>query len=142
MHVDQLIFLAIIQVSSLQLGGADVQHASISLLMENSMQVGFHILTLKSTAIHEADEDWIWRNCTMEEAGGKMKGRYVQPINPDIWQDDTMAHTTYIFMKTELQELTASLVVMVGIQGLNKLPKVECMPTYPYRRSTGKYSHF
>ena len=78
----------------------------------------------------------------MEEAGGKMKGRYVQPINPDIWQDDTMAHTTYIFMKTELQELTASLIVTIGIQGLNKLPKVECMPTYPYQRSTGKYSHF
>ncbi len=100
--------------------------------MENSVHVGFHILTLKPTAIHEGDEDWIWRKCTMEEAGGRTKGRYVQPINPEIWKDDTIGHTTYIFTKTELQELTASLVATIGVQGLNELPKVECTSTYPY----------
>ena len=41
-------------------------------------------------------------------------------------------HTTYIFTKTELQELTASLVATIGVQGLNELPKVECTSTYPY----------
>ena len=70
-----------------------------------------------------------------------MKGRYVQPINPEIWQDDTMGCTTYIFTKMELQELTASLVVTTGVQGLSELPKVECTSTYPYQSSTGKCSN-
>src|SRR5260370_6596045 len=70
LSLDQLVFLAIIQVSSLQLGGADVQHTSVSLLMESSMQVGFHILTLKPAAICDSDEDWVWGKCAMEEAGG------------------------------------------------------------------------
>ncbi len=61
--IEQMVFLAVIQVSSLKLGAADVQQALISILPEDNIMVGFHILTLKSAMVHNlGDEDWIWAN--------------------------------------------------------------------------------
>ena len=58
--IEQMVFLAVIQVSSLKLSAADVQQAPISILPEDNIMVGFHILTLKSAMVHNlGDEDWI-----------------------------------------------------------------------------------
>src|SRR5260370_5038959 len=116
--VEQLAFLAIIQLSSIKLGMADIQHAPISILPEDNIIVGFHILMLKSTMIHEGNEDWIWANRGLEQTAGRVKGKYIQPISPTVWVDGEMKQATFIFSKTELQELTAALITSVGRQGL------------------------
>ena len=60
-----MIFLPVIQLSSLKLGAEDVQHVPISVLPEECT-VGFHTLTLKPTMVCEGDEDWIWANQGLE----------------------------------------------------------------------------
>src|SRR5260221_5951571 len=72
--VEHMVFLAVIQVSSIRASNADLQHIPVSILSEDSMLVGFHILTLKSTMLREGDEDWIWACWDLEHAGGKTKG--------------------------------------------------------------------
>ncbi len=57
-----MVFLAVIQLASLKLGTVDVQQAPISVLPEDNVVVGFHILILKSAAVHQGDEEWIWAN--------------------------------------------------------------------------------
>ena len=65
--IKQMVFLAVIQVSSLKLSAADVQQAPISILPEDNIMVGFHILTLKSAMVHNlGNEDWIWANRGLE----------------------------------------------------------------------------
>src|SRR5258706_6817783 len=72
-------------------------------------------------SLHEGDEDWIWAHWDLEHAGGKTKGKYIQPVSPTLWLDKDVGCTTFIFTKTELQELTASLVATIGKQGLPEL---------------------
>ena len=64
--IDQLAFLAIIQLLSIKLSNGDVQHVPISILPEDSVVVGFHILMLKSAVICGGNEDWIWANRGIE----------------------------------------------------------------------------
>ena len=82
-----MVFLAVIQVSSLKLGAADVQQALISILPEGNIMVEFHILTLKPATVCEGDEDWIWANRGLEQLTGKVKGKYIQPVSPTVWVD-------------------------------------------------------
>jgi hypothetical protein len=68
----------------------------------------------------------------------KMKGAYLHPINPTIWQDEVAGCAMFIFTKTELQGLAASLLSACGLQGMYDLPKVKVSPTFPYRNPGGK----
>ena|SRR5260221_11358109 len=127
-----MLFLAVIQLSSLKLGTVDVQQALISVLPEDNVVVGFHILTLKSTVVCQGDKDWIWANRGLKQMAGKVKGKYIQPISPTMWVDKETKHVTFIFHKTELQELTTVLIAMIGRQGLPELSKMSGTSSFPY----------
>src|SRR5258708_8813461 len=137
--VKQMVFLAVIQLSSLKLSAADVQQALISMLPEDNIVVGFHILTLKSVAVHECDEDWIWANRGLEQMAGKVKGKYIQPISPTVWGDKGTDYATFIFHKTKLQELMAMFISTIGRQGVPELTKISSSSSFPYHSSEGKF---
>ena len=63
---------------------------------------------------------------------GKVKGKYIQPISPTVWVDEGAKYATYIFQKTELQELTVLLITTVGRQGLPELSKMSDTSTFLY----------
>ena len=136
--VEHMVFLAVIQVSSIRASNVDSQHVPVSILSEDSMLVGFHILMLKSTMLHEGDEDWIWAHWDLEHAGGKTKGKYIQPVSPTLWLDKDVGCTMFIFTKTKLQELTASLVATIGKQGLPELTRFSRTASFPYRSTEGE----
>src|SRR5258708_27075851 len=105
--IEQMVCLAVIHVSSLKLGAADIQQAPISILPEDNIMVGFHILTLKSPCVHNlGNSAWTLANRALNRMAGKVKGKYIQPISPTVSVDERAKHTTFIFQKTKLQELT------------------------------------
>ncbi len=70
---------------------------------------------------------------------GKVKGKYIQPISPTMWVDEGVKHTTFIFQKTELQELTMMLIATIGRQGFPELSKMSNTSLFPYHSCEGKF---
>ena len=99
--------------------------------------MGFHILMLKSAVIHGGDKDWIWANRGIEQITGRAKAKYLQPISPTVWMDGKVNQATFIFLKTELQELTAVLITSIGRQGVPELFKTSGTVSFPYHSTEG-----
>ncbi|KZT32767.1 hypothetical protein SISSUDRAFT_1132976 [Sistotremastrum suecicum HHB10207 ss-3] len=128
--VNDNVFLAIAQVTSLKKGNHRIDSIDLSLLRENSVSVGVQILQLVPKEHDESVDATDWRWNQNFEASFVTPGRFIHPINPTT---TTTFPPSYLFRSDELRSIAATAFDLMDPGDAALLPTVKQTPSFPYR---------
>lgn len=137
------VFLAVFQILALRIDLKNLQSIPCQQIHEPNVYVHGQVIKLALLdAAHQPDgADWEWNGAfeacsTFQNA----KGRWIEPINPDIQQalrGQNTGKDTYAFRSSDLRAIALSLQQRVA-EDFHRLPEVPQTPSFPYRSVEGK----
>ncbi len=146
-HVHDLLFLAVVQISDIRLNGQSMCSIPIVDLCLSSVKVRFEVLSLQpiTPSPGNSHADWQWTGRVEKFRGSsscEVEGRGIQPIDPQLICDTVRRQhmagmSTYQFKTAELRALACELFSNGRSSGV-VWPKVSPSQGFPYRIDSGK----
>ncbi|KAG6907021.1 hypothetical protein DXG01_010890 [Tephrocybe rancida] len=134
------VFLAIVEIQAINIGGVDVPSLSVERLPEPNVQITAQVMKMSLVDVnHQPDgADWEWLGNYEHKSSIKgASGRWFELIDPDVQKaarGRRAGKDTYTFKSSELQSSAALLHQRVSESNdLHQLPGVAQSDTFPYR---------
>jgi hypothetical protein len=131
---NDLIFLALGQVTKIAVDVRSVPQIALELVAEKTVSLSIQLLRLAylDPSSNPAGADWEWTRKL--DTTHKLPGRLVETINPTV-STQTAGKPTYLFRSEELRLLAASLFARLSSGDDLVLPVVNQSEYFPYRAS-------
>jgi hypothetical protein len=133
---NDLIFLALGQVTKIAVDNHSVSQISLDLIAEKPVTLSVQLLRLAhvDASSNSAAADWEWTRKLDTTHNLKLAGHLVEAINPTV-STESAGTPTYLFRSEELRLLAASLHTRLTIADNLALPVVNLSEHFPYRAS-------
>ncbi|KAK1221659.1 hypothetical protein PQX77_015528 [Marasmius sp. AFHP31] len=138
LRCDGQIFLCIALVSGITMDSKPTEEIPVDLLQERTVLVAYQALRLVPATIEDDPEGkFDWRTTRTLGITGKLPGRFVRPIDPEV-HDGAESKPFYLFDSPTLVALTASLTDGLSENDLLQIPTLKQTIEFPYREQDGK----
>ncbi|KAL0564399.1 hypothetical protein V5O48_017648, partial [Marasmius crinis-equi] len=132
------IFLCIALVNSITMDSRPTEEMPVDPLRERTVVVSYQALRLIPATIEDdLEEKFDWRTTKTLGITGKIPGRFVRPVDPEVRQMEENK-TFFLFDSPTLVALTACLMDGLLENDLLRIPTLKQTHEFPYRERNGK----
>ncbi|KAG6836745.1 hypothetical protein H0H93_003969, partial [Arthromyces matolae] len=140
----QKLFLAVIEIQGITVGGIEVRYISAERISEPNVQISGQVLRIALVnAAHQTEQpDWEWLGSYEQKSGFRGAcGYWFELVDPTLRKAERGRRTgkdTYAFKSTDLRASAALLHQRIGELGdLTRLPELPQSNSFPYRATDG-----